>query len=95
MVIALRKDAALGGVRELFREAAQGPLQGIVGYSDEELVSIDYRGDSRSAVIDGGLLAVPSPRLLKVFGWYDNETGYSHRLLDLMLHLERVQGVTR
>jgi glyceraldehyde 3-phosphate dehydrogenase len=92
MVMMLRCDAVREDVSGMFRAAAEGPLAGILGYTEEELVSIDYRGDSHSAVVDGRLLALPSPRLLKVFGWYDNETGYSHRLVDLMLHLSPVQG---
>jgi glyceraldehyde 3-phosphate dehydrogenase len=94
MVMMLKRDAVLGEVREMFRAAERGPLAGILGYAEEELVSIDYRGDSRSAVVDGPLLALPAPRLLKVFGWYDNETGYSHRLVDLILHLSGTHGGT-
>ena len=85
--ITLRRETTLEAVRELFRSASRGPLSGILGYSEEELVSIDYLGDSRSAVVDGPLLALPLPRLLKVFAWYDNESGYAHRLLDLVLYL--------
>ena len=92
MVMMLRRDANLEALREMFRAAERGPLAGILGYTDEELVSIDYRGDSRSAVVDGSLLALPSPRLLKVFAWYDNEAGYTHRLVDLILHLSECQG---
>jgi glyceraldehyde 3-phosphate dehydrogenase (phosphorylating) len=92
MVLMLGRDALAGAVREMFIAAEKGPLAGILGYTEEELVSMDYRGDSRSAVVDGPLLALPCPRLLKVFGWYDNETGYSHRLVDLILHLSGAPG---
>jgi glyceraldehyde 3-phosphate dehydrogenase (phosphorylating) len=92
MVMTLKRSTVKGEVREIFRAAAGGRLSGILGYTEEELVSMDYRGDSRSAVVDGPLLALPSPRLLRVFAWYDNETGYSNRLVDLIHHLSAVQG---
>jgi len=92
MVLMLGRDAELGTVREMFRDAEEGDLKGILGYTEEEMVSIDYRGDSRSAVVDGALLALPSPRLLKVFAWYDNETGYTHRLVDLILQVSGANG---
>ncbi len=92
LTVALERSTRLEAVRDLFRSADQGPLSGILGYTDEELVSTDYRGDSRSAVIDGPLLALPSNRLLKVFAWYDNESGYTHRLLDLIRHVSEATG---
>jgi glyceraldehyde 3-phosphate dehydrogenase len=95
LAILLARDADLKAVRETFRAAARGPLASLFGYAEEELVSIDYRGDSRSAVVDGPLLAMPSSRLLRVFAWYDNEVGYTHRLADLILHLSRVAGEER
>jgi len=87
LVISLKREADLGRAREVFRGAAAGPLKGIVGYTEDELVSVDYRSDSRSAVVDGSLLALPSQKLLKIFAWYDNESGYAHRLVDLIRHL--------
>jgi len=87
--ITLRRGTTPEEVRDLFRSASRGPLSGILGYSEEELVSIDFLGDAHSAVVDGPLLALPAPRLLKVFAWYDNESGYTHRLLDLVRHLMR------
>jgi len=87
LVAGLKRDADLGSARALFRAAGEGPLAGIVGYSEEDLVSVDYRGETRSAVVDGSLLALASPRLLRIFAWYDNESGYTHRLLDLVRHL--------
>ena len=85
--IILRRQTALETVRGAFRRAASGPLLGVLGYSDEELVSIDYLGDTRSAIIDGSLLAVEGERLLKTLAWYDNERGYVARLVDLVRHM--------
>ena len=95
LVVNLRRDADREAVRRIFLAAERGPLAGIVGTTDEELVSADFRGDPRSVVVDVPLLALPSPRLLKVFAWYDNEIGYTHRLLDLIRHLARRMGVIR
>lgn len=70
-------------VNKAFREAAEGPLKGILGYEDRALVSSDYRGDTRSGIIDGPSTMVVNGTQLKVFAWYDNETGYVCRMLDL------------
>lgn len=83
LTIVLRRPAALEAVRAALREAAAGPLRGILGYSDEELVSIDYVGDRCSATIDAPLLAMRGDRFLKIYAWYDNESGYVQRLIDL------------
>src|SRR2546426_815891 len=86
--IVLRRPTGLEEVRAAFRDAALGRLRGILGYGDEELVSIDYLGDTRSAVIDAPLLALDGGTFLKVFAWYDNERGYVHRLADLLRHMQ-------
>jgi len=86
--IVLRRSASLEEVRDAFRDAALGRLRGVLGYSEDELVSIDYLGDTRSAVIDAPLLALDGGTFLKVFAWYDNERGYVHRLADLLRHMQ-------
>ncbi len=67
-----------------FKAAEAGPMQGILGFSDEPLVSTDYRGDSRSSIIDGLSTMVMGGTLVKVIAWYDNEWGYSCRCADLL-----------
>ncbi len=89
LTVLLRRPATLPAVRAALREAAETRLRGILGYSEDELVSIDHLGDPRSAIIDGPLLALDGGTFLKVFAWYDNESGYVHRLADLMRHLAR------
>src|SRR5436309_10020325 len=86
--IVLRRSAGLEEVRDAFRDAALGRLRGVLGYAEDELVSIDYLGDTRSAVIDAPLLALDGGTFLKVFAWYDNERGYVHRLADLLRHMQ-------
>ncbi len=69
-----------------FRQAAEGPLRGILQYSEEPLVSSDIIGNPHSCIIDG-LSTMAQGTLVKVVGWYDNEWGYVNRLVDLLLRL--------
>jgi glyceraldehyde 3-phosphate dehydrogenase len=71
-------------VNDAFRAAAAGPMDGILGVSDEPLVSTDYRGDSRSSIIDALSTMVLGGTMVKVIAWYDNEWGYSCRCADLI-----------
>ncbi|MBW3612858.1 MAG: type I glyceraldehyde-3-phosphate dehydrogenase [Chloroflexi bacterium] len=68
---------------QALREAADGPMKGLLGYTDEKLVSMDFKGDERSSIIDAESTMVTGDRLLKVIAWYDNEWGYSCRVADL------------
>lgn len=84
LTVTLKRDVTVEEVNVAFREAAaSGPLQGILGYSDEPLVSSDYRGDPRSSIIDGLSTLVIGGNLVKILAWYDNEWGFSNRLVDL------------
>jgi len=67
-----------------FREAAAGPMKGILGVSDEPLVSMDFKGDSRSSIVDVEFTQIMQETMVKVMTWYDNEWGYSVRCADLM-----------
>lgn len=82
-VVNLEKNTSVEEVNAKFMEAAEGSLKGILGYSDEPLVSMDYKGDTRSSIIDGLSTMVVGGNLLKVVTWYDNEWGYSCRTADL------------
>jgi len=82
-------------VNESFRRAAAGPMDGILAVSDEPLVSSDFRGDSRSAIIDAASTMVIGGTMVKVIAWYDNEWGYSCRLADLAAYVgERLPSTT-
>ena len=72
-------------VNAMFRTAAAGPLQGILGYEDRPLVSCDYVNDTRSGIVDGPMTMVVNGTQVKVYAWYDNEMGYAHRLVDVAL----------
>ena len=88
--VTLRREVTVIEVNAAFRKAAEsGPLQGILGYSDEPLVSCDYQGDPRSSIIDGLSTLVIGGKLVKILAWYDNEWGFSNRLVDLTLLMEK------
>jgi glyceraldehyde 3-phosphate dehydrogenase len=72
-------------VNALFKAAAEGPLQGILGYEERPLVSADYANDTRSAIVDAPSTMVVDGTQVKVYAWYDNEMGYAHRLVDVAL----------
>ena len=80
----LRSDVTVEKVNQVMKEAAECQMQGILGYTDEELVSIDIIDDPRSGIVNGPSTRVVQNRLVKLQVWYDNEAGYSRRLLDLI-----------
>ncbi|MCX7341922.1 MAG: ArsJ-associated glyceraldehyde-3-phosphate dehydrogenase [Hyphomicrobiales bacterium] len=87
-VFEMRREVTTDEVNGLFAEAAAGPLAGILGYEARPLVSVDYRGDTRSAIVDGLSTLVTDGTMLKVYAWYDNEMGYACRMVDLACRLE-------
>ncbi len=88
--VVLSRDVTASEVNEAFRVAAEiGPLAGILGYSEAPLVSCDFQGDPRSSILDAPSTLVVGKRHVKVLSWYDNEWGFSNRLVDLALLLER------
>jgi glyceraldehyde 3-phosphate dehydrogenase len=80
----LEKEATVDELNAAFRAAAEGPMKGILGVSDEPLVSSDFRGDPRSSIIDAPSTMVLGGTFVKVIAWYDNEWGYSCRVADLV-----------
>jgi len=80
----LERPATAEELNAAFRAAAAGPLQGILGVSDDPLVSSDFRGDARSSIIDAACTMSMGGTLVKVIAWYDNEWGYSCRVADLV-----------
>jgi glyceraldehyde 3-phosphate dehydrogenase len=85
----VEKGTTVEEVKAKFREAAEGELKGYLRYVDEELVSSDFVGDSHSAIFDSLLTSVVDGTLVKVIAWYDNEYGYSSRVVDLIQVLGR------
>lgn len=79
----LEKPTTVEEVNAAFKAAAEGSLKGILGYTDEPLVSMDFKGDARSSIVDGQSTMVMNGTMVKVVTWYDNEWGYSCRTADL------------
>ncbi len=82
-VAIIRKEATKEQLNQAFKEAATGALKGILDYTEEPLVSTDFRGDAHSSIIDGDSTMVLGGNMVKVLAWYDNEWGYSSRVADL------------
>ncbi|HEX2061251.1 MAG TPA: hypothetical protein VHK90_10955, partial [Thermoanaerobaculia bacterium] len=85
------KETSVDEINQVLREAANGRLQGILAYSDEQLVSIDFNHNASSSIVDTTFTRSVNPKMHKVLAWYDNEWGYSNRVLDLIAHVARVR----
>ncbi|ATP41721.1 type I glyceraldehyde-3-phosphate dehydrogenase [Solibacillus sp. R5-41] len=92
LVAELNTDVTLESVNAALKEASEGELKGILAYNELPLVSIDYNGNPASSTIDGLSTMVMENRMVKVVSWYDNEIGYSTRLMDLALYIVK-QGL--
>lgn len=89
LVVELGKSVTVADVNAALKAAANGPLKGIMNYSEEPLVSSDYNGDPASSTIDALSTMVVGDNMLKVVSWYDNEWGYSNRVIDLVLYVTK------
>jgi glyceraldehyde 3-phosphate dehydrogenase len=87
--IKLRKNTDVDAINEAMKKAAAGPLKGILEYCDEPLVSVDFLGNPHSSIVDAGNTRVMDGNFAKVLAWYDNEWGYSSRVVDLALLIGR------
>ena len=83
LTVEVERETTTDELRSVFKEAAEGTLKGILGYSEEPLVSVDFKGDPRSSIVDAEYTGVMQGNLVKVVSWYDNEWGYTARLIDL------------
>jgi glyceraldehyde-3-phosphate dehydrogenase (NAD(P)) len=83
LVVQVEKPAIAEEVNNVLKAAAEGNMQGVLEYSDLPLVSCDYRGHDASSIVDASLTMVMGGDLVKVVAWYDNEWGYSQRVVDL------------
>jgi glyceraldehyde 3-phosphate dehydrogenase len=86
------RETHLDEVNGVLRAAAEGPMKGILAYSEEPLVSIDYNHDSHSSTVDSLETAVLEGRLVRVLSWYDNEWGFSNRMVDTAGAMARLLG---
>ncbi len=88
LVVELDKPATVEEINAALKKAAEGSLKGILGYTEEPLVSTDFMGDPRSSIVDATMTKVIGGDMVKVLSWYDNEWGYSCRVVDLAIMLE-------
>jgi glyceraldehyde 3-phosphate dehydrogenase len=84
LTVLLEKPATAAEINAAFKKAADGPMKGVLAVTDEELVSVDFRGNPHSSIVDAPLTKVVEGNLAKIFSWYDNEWGFSCRVGDLL-----------
>jgi glyceraldehyde 3-phosphate dehydrogenase len=89
LIVETDKNTTADDVNKAIRKAADGGLKGILAYSDEPLVSIDYNGNPNSSIVDLKSTKVIGGNLVKILSWYDNEMGYSHRMVDLASYISK------
>ena len=91
MTCVLEKEASYDDIKATMKAAAEAPeYKGIIGYTEDQVVSTDFQGDSRSSVFDAGAGIQLTPKFVKLVSWYDNEWGYSNRLVELAMHVDSV-----
>jgi len=88
LTVRLAKEATYQEICDTIKAAAEGPMKGILGYTDEDLVSSDFYGDARSSIFDAKAGIQMSPTFVKLVSWYDNEMGYSNRVIDLITYMQ-------
>ncbi len=89
IVLDVSRDTSVAEVNQLLKEASENELNGILGFEEKPLVSIDYRGDQRSTIVDALSTMVVKGRMVKLYAWYDNEMGYATRTAELMAMVGR------
>ncbi|MDF5528458.1 glyceraldehyde-3-phosphate dehydrogenase, partial [Vibrio parahaemolyticus] len=84
IIFDVKRDTTAEEVNALLKEASEGDLKGILGFEERPLVSIDYKGDQRSTIVDAQSTMVVGSRMVKIYAWYDNEMGYATRTAELV-----------
>jgi glyceraldehyde 3-phosphate dehydrogenase len=92
LTVNLAKPASYSEIKAAMKEAAEGELAGILGYTEEDVVSSDFIGDARTSIFDAKAGIALTDTFVKVVSWYDNEWGYSVKILDLIVHMKEVNG---
>jgi glyceraldehyde 3-phosphate dehydrogenase len=87
LVVQLKKETTAEGINKVLKSYAEGKLKGILSFSEEPLVSIDFNGNPHSSIVDGPSTKVIGGKMVKIISWYDNEWGFSNRMAELLLFL--------
>ena len=90
LTVKLSSETSYDGVMKALKEASEGALAGVLGYTEELVVSQDFIGDARTSIVDANAGIELNGSFFKIVSWYDNEAGYSHKLLDLALHVSQL-----
>jgi len=90
LTVKLAKETNYDEIKKVMREAAEGDLKGIVGYTEDAVVSQDFVGDTRTSIFDAEAGIMLNPTFVKLVAWYDNEIGYSNKVVDLVQHIAKI-----
>ena len=91
LTVRLNKPASYDQIKKAMKTASEGELKGILGYTEEDVVSTDFLGDARTSIFDAKAGIALNDNFVKVVAWYDNEWGYSNKLIDLVQHIANVK----
>jgi glyceraldehyde 3-phosphate dehydrogenase len=92
LTVNLAKPASYAEICEVMKAASEGELKGILGYTEDDVVSSDFLGDARTSIFDAKAGIALTDTFVKVVSWYDNEWGYSNKLLNLIEHMAKVDA---
>lgn len=87
LTVRLEKETSYEDIKKTFKEASEGAMKGILGYTEDPVVSQDFIGDARTSIFDAGAGIELNSKFFKIVSWYDNEAGYSNKLVDLAVHV--------
>jgi glyceraldehyde 3-phosphate dehydrogenase len=90
--VRLEKSGSYEDIKAAIKAASEGPMHGILGYTEDDVVSNDFIGDARSSIFDAKAGIALSDKFVKLVSWYDNEWGYSNRVVDLIKHMAGVKA---
>ena len=91
LTVRLEKPATYEQIKKAMKDASEGELKGILGYTEDQVVSNDFLGDARTSIFDAGAGIALNDNFVKVVAWYDNEWGYSNKIIDLLQHMSTVK----
>ncbi|XP_071144640.1 glyceraldehyde-3-phosphate dehydrogenase-like [Mytilus galloprovincialis] len=92
LTVRLKNGASYDNIKAAIKAASEGPMKGVMGYTEDDVVSEDFRGDNRSSIFDAKAGIALNDNFVKLVSWYDNEYGYSCRVIDLLLHMNKVDS---
>jgi len=92
LTVRLERPGSYQDIKAAIKAASEGPMNGILGYTEDDVVSNDFIGDARSSIFDAKAGIALSDKFVKLVSWYDNEWGYSNRVVDLILHMAGVKA---